>query len=195
MTEESEPTALPAPTAATTAALAMPKPAPTGATGATKRAPNPKAKPASKPAAKPASKAGAKTASKPAAKPASKPAAKPASKPAAKPAAKAVSKAAQKSARKPAGRQATKQAEVVTAVKETKPKKAKLVRDGFTMPKPEYALIAAIKKRCLAKGVAAKKSEVLRAAVIAFAAQTDAAVLATVRSLDVLKTGRPPGRK
>jgi hypothetical protein len=73
-----------------------------------------------------------------------------------------------------------------------KPKKAKLVRDSFTMPDAEYALIAAVKRRCIAQGVAAKKSEVLRAAVIGFAALADSAIVAAVQSLDSIKTGRPP---
>ena len=50
------------------------------------------------------------------------------------------------------------------AGKPAKAKKAKLVRDSFTMPDGEYALIAALKKRCLDAGVPAKKSEILRAA-------------------------------
>lgn len=76
--------------------------------------------------------------------------------------------------------------------KNPKPKKTKLVRDSFTMPQSEYDLIAALKKRCLAKGLAVKKSEVLRAAVIAFAARSDATVTAALKALTVIKTGRPP---
>jgi hypothetical protein len=60
------------------------------------------------------------------------------------------------------------------------------------MPEAEYSLIAAVKKRCLALGVSVKKSEVLRAAIIGFVAQTDAAVTAAVKSLAAIKTGRPP---
>lgn len=77
-------------------------------------------------------------------------------------------------------------------VKNIKPKKAKMIRDSFTMPEAEYSLIAAVKKRCLAQGIAAKKSEVLRAAIIGFVAQSDADVTAAVKSLAVIKTGRPP---
>jgi hypothetical protein len=77
------------------------------------------------------------------------------------------------------------------AGKPAKVKKAKLVRDSFTMPDGEYALIAAIKKRCLNAGVSAKKSEILRAAVANLAKLGDAAVLAAVRRLEVIKTGRP----
>lgn len=77
------------------------------------------------------------------------------------------------------------------AGKPAKAKKAKLVRDSFTMPEPEYALIATLKKRCLNAGVSAKKSEILRAAVANLAKLSDTSVLAAVRRLEVIKTGRP----
>ncbi|MHB1085943.1 MAG: hypothetical protein ACYCZA_14025 [Thiobacillus sp.] len=72
-----------------------------------------------------------------------------------------------------------------------KVKKAKLVRDSFTMPDVEYALIATLKKRCLNVGLSAKKSEILRAAVANLAKLSDASVVASVRRLEVIKTGRP----
>lgn len=75
--------------------------------------------------------------------------------------------------------------------KPSKVKKPKLVRDSFTMPEPEYALIAALKKRCLSAGVPAKKSEILRAAVAYLAKLSDTSVLAAVRRLEFIKTGRP----
>jgi hypothetical protein len=75
--------------------------------------------------------------------------------------------------------------------KPAKAKKPKLVRDSFTMPDGEYALIAALKKRCLDTGVSVKKSEILRAAVANLAKLSDASVLAAVRRLEVIKTGRP----
>lgn len=75
--------------------------------------------------------------------------------------------------------------------KSAKVKKAKLVRDSFTMPDGEYALITALKKRCLNAGVSAKKSEILRAAVANLARLSDASVVAAVRRLEVIKTGRP----
>ena len=75
--------------------------------------------------------------------------------------------------------------------KSAKGKKPKLVRDSFTMPGGEYALIAMLKKRCLNAGVAAKKSEILRAAVANLAKLSDASVVAAVRRLNVIKTGRP----
>lgn len=77
------------------------------------------------------------------------------------------------------------------ADKPAKAKKTKPVRDSFTMPEGEYGLIAALKKRCLNAGVSAKKSEILRAAVANLAKLSDASVVAAVRRLDVIKTGRP----
>jgi hypothetical protein len=81
--------------------------------------------------------------------------------------------------------------EAAQAVKPTKLKKSKLIRDSFTMPESEYAAIAALKKRCLELGVAAKKSEVLRAAVAGLAKLNDAKVVAAIQSLAAIKTGRP----
>lgn len=75
--------------------------------------------------------------------------------------------------------------------KPAKAKKAKLVRDSFTMPDVEHALIATLKKRCLDAGISVKKSEILRAAVANLAKLSDSSVLAAVRRLEVIKTGRP----
>ena len=75
--------------------------------------------------------------------------------------------------------------------KPDKPRKPKLVRDSFTMPKPEYAVIGALKERAVRLGRPAKKSELLRAGVKALAAMPDAAFLASVRELPEVKTGRP----
>lgn len=72
-----------------------------------------------------------------------------------------------------------------------KPKKSKLVRDSFIMPEAEHALIAVLRKRCLEAGVAAKKSEILRAAVIGLARLSDRSVASAIRRLDFIKTGRP----
>lgn len=77
------------------------------------------------------------------------------------------------------------------ADKPAKAKKVKLVRDSFTMPEDEYAVIALLKKRCLNAGVSAKKSEILRAAVAGLARLSDASVTASIRRLPVIKTGRP----
>ena len=77
----------------------------------------------------------------------------------------------------------------------SKARKSKVIRDSFTMPENEYALIAEIKKRCTANGLAAKKSEVLRAAVSGFAGQSDAYIKAAIGALPAIPTGRPPKAK
>jgi hypothetical protein len=74
-------------------------------------------------------------------------------------------------------------------------KKAKMVRDGFTMPASEYELLGHLKKRCLAQGVAAKKSELLRAAIATLAAASDATLLKAIKRLEIIKTGRPANGK
>ena len=76
------------------------------------------------------------------------------------------------------------------AVRE-KAHKPKLVRDSFTMPEQEYALLNQVKKACLKAGFEIKKSELLRIGVAAVS-QLDMATLQQVLSeLPQLKTGRP----
>lgn len=69
-----------------------------------------------------------------------------------------------------------------------------LVRDSFTMPENEYAVLAQVKQACLRAGVEVKKSELLRIGV-ALLGQIDVATLKTVLgTLPQLKTGRPPAQ-
>lgn len=77
------------------------------------------------------------------------------------------------------------------AGKPAKVKKAKRIRDSFTMPEGEYALIALLKKRCLDAGIPAKKSEILRAAIANLAKLSDTSMVSAVRKLQTIKTGRP----
>ncbi|GJJ01746.1 hypothetical protein RugamoR64_22840 [Duganella rhizosphaerae] len=150
---------------------------------ATKAVPKAAAKPAAaKAAPKAAPKAAAKAAPKAAPKAAAKPAAKAAPKAAAKPAPKTAVKAAPKAA-------AAKPAPVDAAKDKTR--KEKLVRDSFTMPEQEYAVLGQVKKACLKAGFEIKKSELLRIGV-ALISQIDLATLQNVlASLPQLKTGRP----
>ena len=78
-----------------------------------------------------------------------------------------------------------------SAAKPAKVKKAKLVRDSFTMPKVEYSVIATLKERCLKSGVSPKKSEILRAAIANLAKLTDRSLVGVIKELEVIKTGRP----
>lgn len=77
------------------------------------------------------------------------------------------------------------------APKAEKPKKIKVVRDSFTIPKPEFEKIDALKKRALALGVSVKKSELLRAGLLVLGGMSDSALKAAVANVPVLKTGRP----
>lgn len=82
-------------------------------------------------------------------------------------------------------------ARIAKEQKSEKPKKTKLIRDSFTMPAGEYELLAQVKKKCIARGSAVKKSEVLRAAVIHFAGLGDDAIGKAIAGLAPIKTGRP----
>jgi len=71
------------------------------------------------------------------------------------------------------------------------PKKLKVVRDSFTMPAFDYGKLAELKRRCLADGVEVKKSELLRAGLLALEALSDKKLLAVVAQVETVKTGRP----
>lgn len=76
-----------------------------------------------------------------------------------------------------------------------KVKKAKLVRDSFTMPESEYAALGAVKKACLKAGVEVKKSQLLRIGV-ALLSKTDVPTLKKlIAALAPLKAGRPKKEK
>jgi hypothetical protein len=77
------------------------------------------------------------------------------------------------------------------AAKPAKVHKPKLVRDSFTIPKDEYAVLAALKSRALGLGQHVRKSELLRAGIQALGAMGDAAFLDAVGAVPTLKTGRP----
>lgn len=172
-------------------------------------------KPASKAVVKPAAKSVAKPAIKSAIKSAIKPAAKPAARAALKAPVKAVRKpgakvAATVAAKPPAATPAPRTRSAVrvssrpvaqaaapeervseVAAASEKVRKPKLVRDSFTMPEQEYALLGHVKKACLKAGFEVKKSELLRIGV-ALISQLDMATLQSVLAgLPQLKAGRP----
>ena len=74
--------------------------------------------------------------------------------------------------------------------KPSKPR-SKPVRDSFTMPGADFALIATLKSRALSACRETKKSELLRAGLHALAAMDEATLLAALGRLDPVKTGRP----
>lgn len=77
--------------------------------------------------------------------------------------------------------------------KEKKPpvKKTKLIRDSFTFPETDYALIGALKQRAIKAGKEIKKSEILRAGLIALNQLPDEKLLEVLNGIETLKPGRP----
>lgn len=102
----------------------------------------------------------------------------------------ATAKKAAARAAKPAARPAAAPAAKPAAPKEVKTK-AKLVRDSFTMPQADFALIGALKERAIGFKRPAKKSELLRAGLQALAGLNDTALKAALDALAPLKPGRP----
>ena len=68
---------------------------------------------------------------------------------------------------------------------------SKLVRDSFTMPQADFALVAQLKARALDFKRPTKKSELLRAGLQALSRLDNPALQAALEALTPLKTGRP----
>lgn len=79
---------------------------------------------------------------------------------------------------------------VEASVKE-KHKKPKLVRDSFTMPEDEYAVLGEVKKACIAAGIEVKKSQLLRVGLQLLKKTPVSALKAMIAGLQPLKAGRP----
>lgn len=73
----------------------------------------------------------------------------------------------------------------------TPAERAKLVRDGFTMPEADYALFKELKNRLHGVKREAKKSELLRAGLQALALLDARSLAAALDRLEPVKTGRP----
>jgi len=112
---------------------------------------------------------------------------------AAKPTSKLANKAAPQAAAKATAKPATTAVKPSAApkAKPVKVKKPKMVRDSFTMPKAEFAVIDALKNRAANLKKPAKKTELIRAGIKALAAMSDAAFTAAIAAVPSLKTGRP----
>jgi hypothetical protein len=109
---------------------------------------------------------------------------------------------------KPAASKATEKAKPVKETKQTKqkvvkpktrkagkPKKPKLVRDSFTMPEQEYAVLGEVKKICHAGGMDIKKSELLRIGIAQLAAMGLKKLKTAQAALTPLRAGRPKKQK
>ena len=79
--------------------------------------------------------------------------------------------------------------------KDMKAKKPKLVRDIFTIPKDEYAVIETLKERTARLSTPAKKSELLRAGLKVLSQLDDATLQKAMQSIPAIKTGRPKSDK
>jgi hypothetical protein len=122
-----------------------------------------------------------------------------------KTAVKAVKKPTAKPTAKPVAKpkQAVKASEPIAAPATTKAipnkvakaKKPKMVRDSFTIPKPEYDVLAALKSRAIKLGSPAKKTELVRAGIKLLAALSDTAYQQALSAVPSLKTGRPAKSK
>lgn len=108
----------------------------------------------------------------------------------AKPSTKATAPLTTDAGKKPASKTVATPAKV-KAEKAAKDKKPKLVRDSFTIPKLEYSVIDELKQRSGKLGHAVKKSEILRAGIKALARMSDAGLLAALKDVPAIKTGRP----
>lgn len=78
-----------------------------------------------------------------------------------------------------------------TTPKALKPKKVKLVRDSFTIPKSEYLMLDELKLRATELKHPVKKGELLRAGIKALAAMTATQFHSALQAVPALKTGRP----
>ena len=79
--------------------------------------------------------------------------------------------------------------------KDMKAKKPKLVRDSFTIPKDEYAVIETLKERTARLSTPAKTSELLRAGLKVLSQLDDATLQKAMQSIPAIKTGRPKSDK
>ena len=107
-----------------------------------------------------------------------------------KPAVKSAGKSARKPARKPSLPAQTTPAAKPDSAGFAKPKH-KLVRDSFTMPKQDFALVESLKDRMMALKRPTKKSELLRAGLHVLMALPDARLATALDALVPLKAGRP----
>lgn len=77
------------------------------------------------------------------------------------------------------------------SAKTEKPAKQKMIRDSFSLPEKDYANFGVLKAKCLENGVEIKKSELIRAGLIALTKMPVATLVKAVSAVERLKTGRP----
>lgn len=67
----------------------------------------------------------------------------------------------------------------------------RLVRDSFTIPAGEYEAIDALKRRYLENGIHMKKSEILRAGLLALSSMDIEELTEVAGRVERIKPGRP----
>lgn len=73
-----------------------------------------------------------------------------------------------------------------------KPEHAKVIRDGFSMPAGDHALISTIQSTAMQAGFHMSKSEVFRAALRVLSTLSAEELQQVYTSLERVKPGRPP---
>lgn len=76
-----------------------------------------------------------------------------------------------------------------------KHKHARLIRDSFTIPEDEYALLAETKIACLGAGFEIKKSELIRIGIALAYELNTSRLKKAQQALQPVKTGRPKKHK
>lgn len=70
----------------------------------------------------------------------------------------------------------------------------RVIRDSFSLPANDYALISTLRERGLKSGVHATKSELVRAGLRVLLELKEAEFLAALEKIEKVKTGRPSER-
>lgn len=71
----------------------------------------------------------------------------------------------------------------------------RVIRDSFSLPANDYALIAALRERALKAGVQANKSELVRAGLRLLVEMKSEEFISAVEKIEKIKTGRPAEKK
>lgn len=67
----------------------------------------------------------------------------------------------------------------------------KVIRDAFSMPAEDHELFAVIQRKCLSIGIAATKSEIVRAGLKHLAGIDNDKLQEIIKAVPKIKTGRP----
>ena len=70
----------------------------------------------------------------------------------------------------------------------------RVIRDSFSLPMSDYAVISALRERALKAGIHANKSELVRAGLRLLQDLKEADFVVAVQRIEKVKTGRPSDR-